>query len=214
VQASKKIPGLESTLAILNPVTDIKFAQTPNRNLIAPVLVAFMLLGVAITLVIRHAPAQVPDLTLTHTAIYPTHTVFKSESIVIGSNRAEDNLYVLVTLRIDDPLHLPLFLKDFTATLTTSDDRQITASAAEEKDLANIYTSFPALKTLASAPLHRETLIAPGSSAEGMVLLQFPITQDVWNHRKSAVLNVHFYHVGTFPITIPLDGKSVSNFDQ
>ncbi|MEO6909469.1 MAG: hypothetical protein ABI158_00910, partial [Edaphobacter sp.] len=129
--------------------------------------------------------------------------------------KAEDNLYVLATLRVDDPLHLPLILKDFTATLTTADDQQITTSAAEEKDLPNIYTSFPALKPLASPPLLRETLIAPGAAAQGMVLLQFPITQDVWNHRKSAILKVDLYQQGAFPISIPFNTKTVStNFDK
>lgn len=178
-------------------------------------LIAFLLLGVVIALVIRHTPAQTVDLTITHTAIYPTHTVFKSDSLVVGSDKSEDNLYVLANLRVDDPLHLPLFLKDFTATLTTSEDQKITTSAAEEKQLPNIYTSFPGLKPLSSAPLRRETLIEPGTSAQGMVLLQFPITLDVWNHRKSAILNVDFYHGGTFPIAIPFNTKTVStNFDQ
>lgn len=196
-------------------MTDLKFAQPTNRNLIAPVLIAFLLLGIVIALVIRYTPPPTVGLTLTHTVVYPTHTVFKSDSLVVGSDKAEDNLYVLVHLRVDDPLHLPLFLKDFTATLTTDDDQQITTSAAEEKDLPNIYTSFPGLKPLASAPLRRETLIAPGTAAEGMVLLRFPITQDVWNHRKSAILNVELYHEGTFPITIPINAKTVStNFKQ
>lgn len=200
---------------MLNPVNDLKFEQHAHRNLIAPVLIAFLLLGVVIALVIRHTPAQAVDLTITHTTIYPTHTVFKSNSIVVGSDKAEDNLYVLANLRVEDPLHLPLFLKDFTATLTTADDQKITTSAAEAKDLPNIYTSFPGLKPLASAPLLRETLIAPGTSAEGMVLLQFPITVDMWNHRKSAILNVDLYHGGAFPIAIPFDTKTVStNFDQ
>lgn len=196
-------------------MTELKFAQPARRNLLAPVLIAFLLLGIVIALVIRSTPARAVNLTLSHTALYPTHTVFKSDSIVVGSDKAEDNLYVLTTLRVDDPLHLPVILKDFTATITMADDTQITTSAAQEKDLPNIYTSFPALKSLASRPLLRETLIAPGSSAEGMVLLQFPITQDVWNHRKSAVLNVDLYHQGNFPISIPLNIKTVStNFDQ
>jgi len=200
---------------MLNPVNDLKFEQHAHRNLIAPVLIAFLLLGVVIALVIRHTPTQAVDLTITHTAIYPTHTVYKSDSIVVGSDKAEDNLYVLANLRVDDPLHLPLFLKDFTATVTTSDDQKITTSAAEAKDLPNIYTSFPGLKPLASAPLRRETLIAPGTSVEGMVLLQFPITLETWNHRKSAILDVDLYHGGAFPIAIPFNNKTVStNFDQ
>jgi len=196
-------------------VTELKFSQPARRNLLAPVLIAFLLLGIAIALVIRSTPARAVNLTLSHTALYPTHTVFKSDSIVVGSDKAEDNLYVLTTLRVDDPLHLPLILKDFTATITMADDTQITTSAAQEKDLPNIYTSFPALRALASRPLLRETLIAPGASAEGMVLLQFPITQDVWNHRKSAVLNVDLYHQGNFPVSIPLNIKTVStNFNH
>lgn len=178
-------------------------------------MIAFLLLGIVIALVIRHTPAQTVDLTITHTAIYPTHTVFKSDSLVVGSDKVEDNLYVLATLRVDDPLRFPLFLKDFTATLTTADDQTITTSAAEEKDLPNIYTSFPAIKPLTSAPLRRETLIAPGSSVEGMVLLQFPITQAIWNSRKSAILNVDLYHGGAFPIAIPFNTKTIStNFSN
>jgi len=60
---------------MLNPVNDLKFEQHAHRNLIAPVLIAFLLLGVVIALVIRHTPTQAVDLTITHTAIYPTHTV-------------------------------------------------------------------------------------------------------------------------------------------
>jgi hypothetical protein len=196
-------------------VSSPTFAQPAHRNLIAPVLIAFLVLGIVIALVVRHTPRQTVDLSITHTAIYPTHTVFKSDSIVVGSDKAEDELYVLATLHVEDPQHLPLFLKDFTAVLTTADGEQITTSAAEEKDLPNIYKSFPALKELASPPLLRETLISPGTTAEGMVLLSFPVTQDVWNRRKSAVLNVDLYHEGDFPITIPLDAKTVStNFDE
>ncbi len=196
-------------------MTELKFAQPARRNLLAPVLIAFLLLGIAIALVIRSTPARAVNLTLSQTALYPTHTVFKSDSIVVGSDMAEDNLYVLTTLRVDDPLHLPLILKDFTATITMADDTQITTSAAQEKDLPNIYTSFPALESLASRPLLRETLIAPGASAEGMLLLQFPITEEAWSHRKSAVLNVDLYHQGNFPISIPLNIKTVStNFNQ
>lgn len=196
-------------------MTDLKFAQSTHRNLLAPVLIAFLLLGIAIALVIRHAPARTVDLTISHTAVYPAHTVFKSDSIVVGSDRSQDDLYVLTTLRVDDPLHLPVILKDFTATLTTADDQQITTSAIEEKDLLSVYTSFPALKSLASQPLLRETLIAPDTSAEGMVLLHFPVTQEMWDHRKSAILNVDLYHEGVFSVTIPFDKRVTStNFDH
>jgi hypothetical protein len=183
-------------------VSDLKFAQPARRNLLVPVLLAFLILGIVLTLVLRFTPHRTADLVITHTTVYPVHTVFKSETIVVASQHAEDDLYVLTTLRIDDRLHLPLFLKDFTATLTTAEGEEITTSAVEKRDLDNIYTTFPALKALASEPLLRDTMIGPGESAQGMVLLHFPVTKDVWDRRRNAVLNVDLYHQGQQEVLI------------
>jgi hypothetical protein len=187
---------------MLMPVSDLKFAQPAPRNLLVPVLLAFLILGIVLALVLRYTPHKTADLAITRTTVYPTHTVFKSDSIIVGNQHTEDDLYVLTTLRIDDRLHLPLFLKDFTATLTTAEGEQITTSAIEKQDLNNVYTSFPELKPLSTEPLLRDTMISPGQSAEGMVLLHFPVTQDIWDHRRSAVLNVDLYHQGQQDVLI------------
>jgi hypothetical protein len=187
---------------MLLPVSDLKFAQPARSNLLAPVLLAFLILGITLALAIRYTPHRTADLSITRTVVCPIHTVFKGDTIVVGHDQAQDDLYVLTTLRIDDRLHLPLFLKDFTATLTTADGQEFTTNATEKDDFANIYTSFPALKPLASEPLLRETMINPGQSAEGMILLHFPVTQDVWDHRRTAYLNVDLYHQGQQSILI------------
>ena len=183
-------------------VSDLKFAQPARRNLLVPVLLAFLILGIVLALVLRFTPHKTADLTITRTTIYPTHTVFKSDSIIVSSQHADDTLYVLTTLRIDDRLHLPLFLKDFTATLTTAEGEEVTTSAVEKQDLDNVYTSFPELKPLSSEPLLRDTMINPGQSAQGMVLLHFPVTKEVWDHRRTAVLNVDLYHQGQQDVLI------------
>src|SRR3954453_19369111 len=106
---------------MLNQVADLKLAQPARRNLLAPVLLAFLILGIVLALLLRFTPHRTADLSIVRTTIYPTHTVFKSASIVVANqSAADDTLYVLTTLHIDDRLHLPLFLKDFTATLTTA----------------------------------------------------------------------------------------------
>ena len=184
-------------------MSDLQFAQPARRNLLVPVLLAFLILGIVLALFLRLIPNHTADLAITHTAVYPAHTVFKSESMVVANQRAEDNLYVLATLRIDDRLHVPLFLKDFTATLTTAEGEEVTSSAIEKQDLDAVYTSFPEVKALATTPLLRETMINPGNSAEGMVLLRFPVTQDVWDRRRSATLNIELYHQGQQSILIP-----------
>ena len=196
------------------PVSDLKFAQPARRNLLVPVLLAFLILGIVLALVLKFTPHKTADLTITRTMLYPTHTVFKSDSIVVGNQHAEDALYVLTTLRIDDRLHLPLFLKDFTATLTTAEGEEVTTSAVEKLDLDNVYTAFPGLKPLASDPLLRDTMISPGQSAEGMILLHFPITKEVWDHRRSAVLNVDLYHQGEQQVLIGRSSEAASNAAQ
>jgi hypothetical protein len=188
-------------------VSDLTFAQPARRNLLAPVLIAFVLLGIVIALVVRYTPHKTADITITATSVYPAHTVFKSDSILVGSDRAQDDLYVLATLRIEDRLNLPLFLKDFTATLVTADGEEFHTSATEKQDIPALFTTFPALEKLSSTPLLRETLIAPGQSAEGMVLLHFPVTQATWNSRKSATLSVDLYHQGPLTILIPNPGQ-------
>jgi hypothetical protein len=184
------------------PVSELKFAQPARRNLLVPVLLAFLILGIVLALLLEFTPHKTADLTVAHTAVYPVRTIFKSDSIVVGSQHTEDDLYVFTTLRIDDRLHLPLFIKDFTATLTTAEGEEITTSAIEQRDLENVYTSFPDLKPLATEPLLRDTMISPGQFAQGMVLLHFPVTKEVWDHRRSAVLNVDLYHQGEQPVLI------------
>jgi hypothetical protein len=191
------------------PVPDLKFAQSAQRNLLAPVLLAFLILGITLALVMRFTPHRTAEMSIVRTTVFPTHTDFKSDSIVVGRTPGQDDLYVLTTLRIDDRLRLPLFLKDFTATLTTADGQEFNTSATEKDDFANIYTSFPALKPLASDPLLRETMINPGQSAEGMILLHFPVTKDVWDHRRTAVLNVDLYHQGQQGILITRASESI-----
>ena len=198
-------------LAILVPVSELKFTQTARRNLLAPVLVAFVILGIAIALVLRYTPHTVADLTILRTAVYPTHTQYKSDTLIVGRDQAQDDLYVLTTLRVEDRLNLPIFLKDFTATLLTADGDQLTTSAVEKQDLDNLYTTFPALKPLSSTPLLRETLIDPGHSAEGMVLLHFPVTEEVWNRRRSATLHIDVYHQGPLSIAIPQSNQVSSS---
>jgi hypothetical protein len=192
-------------------VADLKFAQPARRNLLVPVLLAFLILGIVLALVLRFTPHKTADLTITRTLLYPAHTVFQSDTIVVANKHTEDDLFVLTTLRIDDRLRLPLFLKDFTATLTTAEGEEISTSATEQRDLENVYTSFPELKALATQPLLRDTMISPGQSAEGMVLLHFPVTKDVWDRRRNAVLNVDLYHQGMQEVLIGRASEVISH---
>ena len=193
-------------------VADITFSQPARRNLLLPIVIAVVVLVVATALVLQFTPHTTADVTITHTAVYASHIVFKTYSIVVANSSAQDDIYILTNVHIANRLRLPLFLKDFTATLTPSNPdgspaESITTSAAEKTDLPNLYTTFPALKTLADEelkpPLYRDTQIDPGESAEGILLLHFPVTQGAWDHRKSAALTIDLYHQQPITINIP-----------
>lgn len=193
-------------------MADLNFSQPERRNFAAPILIALAVLGIAIALVLRFTPHTTADVVVRKTAVYAAHTVFKSESTVIGRDPSQDDLYVLVTLHIDNHLRLPLFLKDFTATLTPansdgSSGEPITTSTAQKLDLPALYTSFPDLQALAAkqgtSPLLRETQIDPGKSAEGFLLLHFPTTEAMWDQRKSATITIDLYHQQPISVEVP-----------
>jgi hypothetical protein len=191
-------------------VYETKFSQPARRNLLAPVLIAFLLLGMAVALLVRYTPHSIAEVKVVRTAVYPAHTVFKSDTILVGRDRSQDDLYVLVTVSMTDRLNLPIFIKDFTGTIVSSDGTQVSGTAAQKNDLENLYTTFPAIRSLSSSPLLRETLIDPGASVDGMVLLHFPVSADTWNHRRSATLNIDLYHQGPISVAIP-QGNQVSS---
>jgi hypothetical protein len=193
-------------------VSPLTFSQPARRNLVVPIVIAIIALVVAGGLVIQFTPHSIADVTIPHTAVYAAHTVFKGETIVVGGDRAQDDLYVVATVRVENRLRLPLFIKDFTATFTPANPdgtpgEPVTTSAAQKLDLPNLFTTFPAVKTIADeelkSPLLRETQIDPGHSAEGLLFLHFPITQADWDHRKSATLSIDTYHQGPIVVTIP-----------
>jgi len=191
-------------------VADITFSQPARRNYLLPILIALAILAAATVAVLHYTPHSTADILVTRTALYPSHIVFKNNSIVLNSDNAQDDLYILVTLRITDHLKLPLFLKDFNATLIPSADTgglPLTSSAIEKPDLANLSLAFPALKKLADAqgapPLYRDTRIDPGQTAEGYILLHFAGTQPLWDHRQDATVSVDLYHQPSLTATIP-----------
>jgi hypothetical protein len=186
----------------------LTFAQPTRRNFTVPILSALAILGIGLAILLHYTPHSTANVTIKDIAVYPSHVVFKSESLIVGRDTVEDTLYLLVNLHIENRRHLPLFIKDFTATLTPADADAdpITTSAVEKPDIPNLYTSFPQLKSLAdeqAAPLLlRETQIDIGKSADGMVLLHFPVPQTTWDQRKSATITIDLYHQE--PVTIPI----------
>jgi hypothetical protein len=196
-------------------MAELSFSQSEQRSFLVPGLIALAVMGGVFGLLAWLTPHRVAEIDVPHVAAKQFHTVIPSSSsgamAVIGEDQAEDDLYVFATVRIKDDLKLPLFLSDFTGTLTGPDGTLTTASAIQKNDLAGLFVTFPALKPLAGPPLLRETAIQPGQTAEGMVLLHFLAPQATWDQRKSATVTIAFYHQDPITVDLPKPSPSTSN---
>ena len=190
-------------------VADLTFAQPARRNFVAPILALALLLTAAAGLLYYKASKRIVAASVTHTIVHPVKVFYKaapqsSSFRVLKVQEGESDLYLIPTVRIENHLDVPLFIKDFTVAFE-ADDGPMHTSAIEKADYDAVYSSFPEIKPLMPTPLLRETSITPGAAVEGSVLAQFAIPQSVWDARKSASVTIDFYHAPsiTIPITKP-----------
>jgi hypothetical protein len=149
------------------------------------------------------------EISVTRVQVYAAHIETKAMKgdgphIIGAAPQVDNDLYIMLTVKLTDKDRAPLFIKDETAILTAPDHSILESSAIQQGELANLYTTFPALGAMASAPLARDTKVAPGQTAEGMVLIHFPgATEANWHPREAATLTLDFFHQPSQTITIP-----------
>jgi hypothetical protein len=182
----------------------------PSRSPLPSILIAAGVLVAVAAAVFYLNPRKTADISVTRVQLYSAHTATTAMKSDIGrhimgaASQPQDDLYVLLTVKVTDKLRLPLFIKDETAVLTASDHTVTEVSALQKQELANAYLTFPALKAMASTPLARDTQIAPGQTVEGMVVLHFPYAvEENWRKRESATLTLDLFHQSPQTITIP-----------
>lgn len=190
-------------------MAELQFSQAERRNYLVPALIGLALAGVAGAAIYFLTPHRIVRVTVTRTSVVPIRTVYKSSRIVVDGDmrvmgdQAQDDLYILAMVRVEDDLKLPIFIKDLTGTITEPDGAQLTASGVQKHDLDTLYATCPQLKQVAGPPLLRETEIQPGATAEGMVVLHFPVPQKLWDGRGEATVTVDTYHQGPLSAVVP-----------
>jgi hypothetical protein len=181
----------------------------PSRSKLPAISIAAAVLIVAAGAFFYFSSSKPAEITVTRVQVYAAHIEMKAMkgngAHIIGAAPSVDNdLYIVLTVKLTDKDRAPLFIRDETAVLTAPDHSILESSAIQKGELANLYTSFPQLQALASAPLARDTEVAPGQTVEGMVLLHFPgATETNWHPRESATLTLDFFHQPSQTVTIP-----------
>ena len=159
--STRRSPCSPSLLS-LTPMSELTFSQPERRSFLVPLLIAFVVVGGIFAYIYLGRTASPTSPSPTPPSCPPTPSSRSLSKVVGHEDEAQDDLYVLTTVRIDNRLKIPLTINDITGTLTPADDsaEPVTTSAVEKTDLDNLYITFPALKPLSSPPLLRETTIA------------------------------------------------------
>ncbi len=184
-------------------MAELTFAQSERRSFLVPGLRALATLVAAFFVFSHFFPSAAIEVQHVRTNLLPTHTVYKSQSIVLGPDQAQDVLFVATTVRVENKLRMPISLDGFTLTMLNPEGAELTARAIQKQDLASVELSFPALRPLTGVPLLPETSIAPGQSVEGTLLFSLQAPQAVWNTRKSAAVRIDLYHQPSASVPIP-----------
>lgn len=154
-------------------------------------------------------PRKTAEVSITKAEAFAPHTEFKEapagQMHVLGTApAAEDDLYIVATVRITDKLRLPLFLNGYTASLLNPDGTQLNGTAIAPRDLARLEETFPALTPMAQHPLDDKTPVAPAETREGTIVFQFPgLTATAWSGRKSANLTINLAHQAPQTVDFP-----------
>jgi hypothetical protein len=175
-------------------VPEPRFAQSERRSFLVPIILALAALALAVVIAIHFFPATTINAQHIHTDILAKETVFKSQTIVVGTAQTENTLLIASAIKVDNLTRATIYLDGFDLTFSNPDDAQLTAKALTRDEVANAELSFPDLKPLVTNPLLRDTAIEPGKSAQGTIVFSLPIPKTMWEARKVATIQIEIYH--------------------
>jgi hypothetical protein len=104
----------------------------------------------------------------------------------------QNAMLVALTVTLHNSGEKPLWIHNIEGKLKTASD-EYSDDAASAVDFDRYFQAFPALKQNSQAALMPETKILPGNDARGTVIVSFPVTQPVFDQRKSISVVVHPY---------------------
>ncbi len=192
---------------------DLNLGPPPERSPLPAILIAAVLLIAVACLVFLLNPRRTADLSVQRMDFLAPHTEFgqmPGASHIIGAPAlAEDDLYVLATLRITDDLRIPIFLGSHTATMINADGSSLDATLVDPEQFQRLREILPPLAPLLSQsdigqPLKYDDQISPGTPRLGYVLLLFPqISEAQWRAKKSASLTFNLVHQLPQTVTLP-----------
>jgi hypothetical protein len=177
--AIPKPPGLD-----IGPGVGINVTQdmaTPERSLPPAKIVLIALAGLAVVLAIYGFVGRARP--------QGAGAIDNIAAVEIPNQNA---MLVALTVTLHNSGEKPLWIHNIEGKLKTASE-EYSDDAASAVDFDRYFQAFPALKQNSQAALMPETKILPGNEAHGTVIVSFPVTQPVFDQRKSISVVVHPY---------------------
>ena len=177
----------------------LNLGPAPERNRTPAILISIAVLAAIAAAIYHFSPRNPTQVSVEKVDIFAPHTQSKASKggvHILGTpSFAEDNLYVVVHVSIQNKLGLPITLEPPEATMTTPAG-VVAATVVSPVDIARLEQSFPALTPLATHPIGIDSQIAPHGTLKGSIILLYStLSQNDWQTKKSANLTINYLRV-------------------
>jgi hypothetical protein len=105
----------------------------------------------------------------------------------------QNTTMVAITLTLRNTGEKPLWIHTIKARMTGADDKTFDDEAASGVDFDRYFQAFPALKENVQPPLLPEAKLQPGTEQKGTIIVNFPVTKDAVDKRKSVAVTIQPY---------------------
>ncbi len=175
------------------------------RTLLAPAVIVIVGLAIAWAL-FAHFGISKPDASgaVLRELAYPVQVdggSSQADAGMEGATAEQDEVILLVQAKVTNTSQKPLSIFDLVSDVKL-DGENNRSTAALPEDIDRLVQRFPDLAPMRMQPLARHQVIAPGQSAEGLMVFNYPWSKQQWDKRQAAAAVVSFQD--GHPLTIPL----------
>lgn len=138
-----------------------------------------------------------PTGSVEQTWVYPIHresTVGGGGAGMVGVKQDFDQLMLLARVKIVNPGKIPIYVRDISATVSMKGQDAVSSAAAGRGDFDRVFVAYPEMAAQKQTPLTRDTTVAPGASAQGLLVFSFPLTKQQWDAHSAVDVTVSFIH--------------------
>jgi hypothetical protein len=186
-ESSSPSPGVQE-MEQLEPLN-------PWRPLVIPAIVVIVGLAIAWAL-FAHFGRSKPDASgvVMREVVYPVQVdagTSQPEPGMEGTLAEQDEMILLVQLRLTNVGTKPQTVFDIVANVKL-DGANNQSYAALPEDIDRLFQRFPDLAGMRMTPLSRHQVVAPGQSAEGLMVFNYAWSQQQWNQSKNRQIVISF----------------------